>query len=82
MTLWRSEREQNQTLARVAASMKLGKCLRLGEGTKSQGGRSSLKILSGALEAIIGAYFFDSGMDAVQQYIKKLLPHLLTDLDE
>lgn len=76
MTLWRSELEKNQTLARVAARLNLGDELRLGRGTSAQGGRENAKILSGALEAVIGGYFLDSGFEAVQRYVEELLPDL------
>lgn len=77
MTLWHSEQEKNSTLARGAAQLNLGKELRLGNGTKKQGGQDNEKILSGALEAVIGAYLLDSGNEAAGRYIEALLPALL-----
>jgi ribonuclease III len=77
MTVLRAEQEKNATLAKVAAKLGLGKELRLGNGTKEQGGRDNQKILSGAFEAVIGAYLLDSGDEAVQRYVESLLPELL-----
>ncbi len=75
LTIQRSKLEKN-ALARVATSLNLGGELRLGNGTRDQGGRESVKILSGALEAIIGAYFLEAGLELTWQYIERLLPEL------
>ena len=76
MTVLRSQAEKNATLAHVARQLRLGERLWLGNGTAKQGGRENPKILSGAFEALIGAYHEDSGMEAVTDYILKLLPWL------
>lgn len=73
LTVLRSELEKNETLAEVATRMKLGKQLLLGKGTKKEGGQQNGKILSGALEAVIGAYFLEAGLELTQQYIELLL---------
>lgn len=74
MTILRAEFEHNETLAQVAHRLALGEQLRLGNGTNTQGGRENPKILSGAFEAVIGAYHEDSGLEAVTAYILKILP--------
>lgn len=74
MTVLRSEAERNATLAKVALRLGLDNYLRLGNGTAMQGGRQNPKILSGAFEAMIGAYHEDSGIEAVTAYILKILP--------
>jgi ribonuclease-3 len=73
LTIQRSELERNITLAKVATRLHLGKKLRLGKGTRAQGGQQNDKILSGALEAILGAYFLEAGLEPVRQYIEHLL---------
>lgn len=74
MTVLRSKAERNETLAQVARRLELGEQLRLGNGTKMQRGQENPKILSGAFEAVIGAYHEDSGLEAVTAYILKILP--------
>ncbi|MEA5597386.1 ribonuclease III family protein, partial [Rivularia sp. UHCC 0363] len=69
LTIRRSELESNETLAEVATRLNLGSQLHLDNGTKKQGGRENDKILSGALEAIIGAYFLEAGLEPTWQYI-------------
>lgn len=82
MTIFRSQAERNATLAQVARQLGLDrykdrdKRLRLGNGTAQQGGRQNPKILSGAFEALIGAYHEDSGIEAVTVYVLKILPYM------
>jgi ribonuclease III len=77
MTIARSQAEKNATLAKVAEQLELGKQLRLSRGTDLQGGRKNSKILSGAFEAVIGAYHEDSGLEAVTAYVLKILPWMM-----
>ncbi|MEB3355959.1 MAG: ribonuclease III domain-containing protein [Synechococcales bacterium] len=77
MTIWRSEMEQNRKLASVARQIGLGDHLRLGKGCYRQGDHDSDKVLSRAMEALIGAYHEDSGIQAVGCYIQRLLPFML-----
>jgi ribonuclease-3 len=49
----------------------------LGKGTDLSGGRRSPSILSDAFEAIIGAYYLDSGFEAVKAYIETLFAPIL-----
>lgn len=59
----------NLDLANLARSINLGSHLRLGRGAEAQHGRNNPKILSRALEAVIGAYFEDSGYEATVEYV-------------
>jgi len=69
----------NKNLAIVAEKLEVGPDLYLGEGEISTGGRSKEKILSSALEAIIGALWLDRGLEVVQKFIGK---NILVDLPE
>ena len=51
------------------ALLGVGRCLLLGKGEESTGGRSRDSILADAFEAIIGAICMDGGMEAVTKYI-------------
>ena len=68
---------ENKKLAKVARLLQLGEHLRLGRGEELQGGRNKEKNLSGAFEAVIGAYFLDSGYEEVTAYIQQLFPQML-----
>jgi ribonuclease III len=59
----------NQQLAYFAKQWDLGKWILLGKGEESQKGREKTTVLSDAFEALIGAYYRDSGFDAVNQLV-------------
>jgi len=57
-------------LAEIALSLSLDQYLYLGKGAEKDGTRQNPEVLSDTLEAVIGAYFLDSGIDAVQEFIE------------
>jgi ribonuclease-3 len=59
-------------LARWAAALQLGAVVRLGRGEEQTGGRTRESILATTLEAILGALYLDSGLDAVRQALNRL----------
>ncbi len=61
------------TLAEVAERISLGDYLMLGRGEEMSGGRSRPSNLAGALEALIGAAFLDSGMTKARRLVLHLL---------
>lgn len=60
------------TLARLANDLSLGDYLILGPGELKSGGFRRESILAGALEAVIGAVYLDSGMDAAGELIRRI----------
>lgn len=72
MTRLRSELVDEEQLARFANALELGKWMRLGKGTMIDGGRTNSLLLSNTFEAIIGAYFLDSGIDAARDLLSPL----------
>ncbi|MEX0683597.1 MAG: ribonuclease III [Dehalococcoidia bacterium] len=66
-------------LARAAERIGLGEYLILGRGEEMSGGRERPSNLAGALEALIGAAFTDSGMNLAKELVLRLLK---PDLDE
>jgi ribonuclease-3 len=61
------------TLAKVAERISLGDYLRLGRGEEMSGGRNRPSNLAGALEALIGAAFLDSGLTKARRLVLHLL---------
>lgn len=57
-------------LADIAASVSLGKYIRLGKGEESTGGRIKKSILSDALEAVVGAVYLDGGFGRARDIIR------------
>jgi ribonuclease-3 len=68
-------------LARVATSLDLGSCLRLGEGELRSGGVHRPSILADALEALIAAVCLDAGFEAARALVDRLFEPLLSEVD-
>ncbi len=59
-------------LAKFAHKIGLGAQMRLGKGAEKEGGRQKPSLLSDTFEAVMGAYFLESGIEAAQAYIEPL----------
>jgi len=69
MTVLRSKLVDAPQLASFASRLELGKWMRLGRGEDAAGGRSKNSLLSNVFEAVIGAYYIDSGIEIVCELI-------------
>jgi ribonuclease-3 len=58
-----------ETLAEIAAELKLGDYLLLGKGEEATGGRQKQTNLADAMEALIGAIFLDHGLSIVSDFV-------------
>ena len=58
-----------QTLAPIALSIGIDRMLIMGKGEEKSGGRQKKAILADAVEAVIGAYYLDSGYDAAEKLV-------------
>lgn len=72
---------KQDTLASIAQALRLGDCLRLGEGELRSGGQNRPSILADAVEASLGAVFLDGGFEAVRSVIEKLYRQRLEQFD-
>jgi len=68
-----------RALADVSRSLGLGEFLRLGRGEESTGGRDKSSILADALEALIGAVYFATGIEAADAFVHRLFDPLIDD---
>ncbi|HEY9053910.1 MAG TPA: ribonuclease III [Rectinemataceae bacterium] len=73
MSRMKSQAVSEANLARIAKAMGVPEALRLGRGEELSGGRGKKAILADALEAIIGAFFLDSGWEEAEKLVKRLL---------
>ena len=73
LTKMRSALVRNDQLAEFARHLNLGPALRLGRGESASGGRQRDALLGSAFEALIGALYLDSGLEAVEDFVKPLL---------
>lgn len=72
---------RQETLAEIAAGLRLGENLRLGEGELKSGGFRRPSILADALESLFGAIFLDAGFDAAQRVVRGLFDPLVAKID-
>lgn len=72
LTRLRSELVNEKQLAKFARELGLGKLMRLSKGAIRDKGYDNPSLLSDTFEAIIGAYFLESGIQAVCDYVKPL----------
>ena len=70
-----------QALATAANRLDLGSHLRLGKGEEQTGGRSKTNLLADAFEAVLGAAYLTSGIDAAKTIVFKHVIPLLDDPD-
>ena len=66
------------SLASIARDLRVDNYILIGKGEEHSGGRGKKAILADALEAIIGAYFLDSGFKAARKFI---LSYLVPEID-
>src|SRR3954463_6623174 len=68
LTRLRAGLVRNETLATYAASLGVGEMMLLGKGEQEHGGRTRLRNLGGAFEAIAAALYLDQGLEAVRAF--------------
>ncbi|MBC1223999.1 ribonuclease III [Nostoc sp. UCD121] len=79
LTPLRSRLVDKPQLAKFAVSLNLGKWIRLGNGAEKDGGRTQSRLLSNTFEAIIGAYFLDSGTESVRDFVEPLFDSVIAE---
>jgi len=80
LTRIRSKLVDEEQLANFAKSLDLGRWMRLGRGAITEGGNTNSLLLSNTFEAIVGAYFLDSGIEAVRTFLEALFAGAVKEL--
>ena len=80
LTRMRSAFVHTEQLADFSRKMNLGDVLLLGKGESQAGGRKRDALLCDMFEALIGAYYLDSGIEAVRAFIIPLLEETSDDI--
>ncbi len=70
LTRMRSSLVRTEQLAVFADEIQIGEALRLGKGEESTGGRQRASLLCAAFEAVLGALYLDSGLEAVRRFLE------------
>jgi ribonuclease-3 len=73
LTKLRSALVRTEQLASFARQVNLGGVMRLGRGESIAGGRRRDALLCATFEALIGALYLDSGMQAVRDFVEPML---------
>lgn len=71
-----------EALSKAAHCLNISKYLVLGKGEEMSGGREKKAILADALEAVIGAYYLDSGFKTAQKFVLNLLEKTISSVLE
>jgi ribonuclease-3 len=66
-----------RALAVVGRTVEIGRYLKLGRGEETSGGRDKSSILADALEAVIGAYYLERGIEAARTLVLRLFADAL-----
>jgi ribonuclease III len=70
LTRMRASLVDEESLARLAVQLGLGKYLRLGRGEEKSGGRGKKSILADAYEALVAAVYLDGGAAPVRRLVE------------
>jgi len=71
-----------KSLAEVAKTIELDKCLILGKGEDANGGRNNAANLENAMEALIAAVYLDSGIAEATSLIEEIFSDKINKMDE
>lgn len=80
LTRMRSALVHTEQLAVFARKIELGDAMRLGRGEVQAGGRNRSALLCDTFEAVVGALYLDSGVDAVNDFMHPLLQEAAEDI--
>jgi ribonuclease-3 len=73
LTSLRAALVKEETLARFAQALDLGRYLYLGRGEEESGGRERPSLLADAFEALVGALYLDGGLKPAESFILRFL---------
>jgi len=82
LTRYRAAFVCRESLAKLARDLNLGSILVLGGGELKSGGRQRDSILADGFEALFGAMYLDSGLDACRQCLLPMLEPRLNEVSE
>jgi ribonuclease-3 len=80
LTRIRSALVDNAQLAKFAIEFDIDKWMRLSKSAVTSGGRTNNTLLSNTFEAVIGAYYLDSNIEAVREFVEPLFTSVVEDL--
>ncbi len=82
LTNIRSLMVNTKSLSRIASELNIGRLLKLSKGEEESKGRENEALLENSFEAYLGALFLDQGIEAVKDFLYKILLCKTQDLIE
>ena len=82
LTKLRAAIVRKTTLAKVAKKIGIGPYIRLGKGEELGGGRKRNSLLADTMEALIGAIYLDSGLEAARRFVVRHFGEEVIRLDK
>lgn len=79
LTMRRASLVCEESLARLASQLELGRRLRLGRGEEQSGGRGKPSVLADTFEAVLGAIYLELGAEETRRVVHELFGPLLDD---
>jgi len=73
LTNIRSLMVNTKSLSNLASELEMGKLLKLSKGEEESMGRENETLLENSFEAFVGALFLDQGIEAVKDFLNKIL---------
>lgn len=73
LTNLRSYIVKTTSLAQASKKLDLGRYLKLSKGEELTGGRENVQILANTFEAVLGAIYYDQGVDIARQFVEENL---------
>ena len=78
----RSKLVCEETLFQIGLQLKIGEYMLLGKGEAATGGRERKSVLADAVEALIGAFYLDAGIEEVKPWIINLLQPAINRIEK
>ena len=72
---------EERSLERLARKWELGRCVRISHGEDASGGRNRRGLLADAVEALIGAYYLDQGLEACSRFVLREMAEMLETVE-
>jgi ribonuclease-3 len=70
-----------RTLEQVARAWNLGAYVLMSHGEEQSGGRARRALLADSVEALIGAYYLDQGLEACREFVLRVLEPVLETIE-
>ncbi|MBI2028726.1 MAG: ribonuclease III [Candidatus Levybacteria bacterium] len=80
LTNIRSLLVNTKSLSMLARELNIGKLLKLSRGEEESKGRENDAILENSFEAFVGAFFLDQGIEAVRDFLERVLLNKIKNL--